>query len=735
MIDDVTAWLQSCGLKVDRAELDGKIHRVPGSKAGKKDGWYVGYSSPVVVCDAGDWSAGSGALWKYRAKKTLSADERKVVRDLQSKLARSTEDALTAEQNRVAEETAERLKILPRAHSDHPYLARKAIGPHGAFLFHDTLYLPAYDVKGKIWGAQMISPDGAKKFHKSQRVKGTFFPIGTPDKVAYICEGFATGMTIHSATGTAVFCAWAANYLLPAAVALRAAYPDLKFIIAGDNDRATDGNPGVTAAEAAAREIGACVVIPQFDRNDPGTDFNDLMTSEGLEAVQRQLQGAERPMATVTHIHQPDRKAGGVDETFEAIVAKMTGAGPLDWPAFTRRFHIVRDVAGRKSFLEETSPGLVSFIVDEAIQDEIIKYARDVAAGKSIALTPYQARTCFQLWSALVPALPEPPQTLVEKDAPGLAFNRLPFNYASVADLGEPVAFKEFLGRCSQPDAVAAFIGSLFFPDADRSQYLYMYGQGNDGKGTLLAFLQALMGSAAVSLEPPEGPAEKRFFNMNTYGKRLVYFPDCDSPDFFASAKFKSHTGNDAIFFEPKGEKGFSALPTSKFIAASNHKPRISSQTSDQRRMIFVEFQSIATETIVAKYERRLLEEAQRIVAYCREKYLALAMRNGVIKCSRPVQIAAEAEETYAALFHRHFEQGDSFVAGERVLWVFKSEGIRNTKEMGKIKAAWMRMFDIDVRQSEDPRRKNCLDYFGMTYAPKNYGPIAMEPYEDPTSR
>ena len=64
--------------------------------------------------------------------------------------------------------------------------------------------------------------------------------------------------------------------LLPIALTIRDAHPHDAIVIAGDNDRHTEGNPGRTKANEAARAIGAQVAIPEFPPGVAGTDFNDL---------------------------------------------------------------------------------------------------------------------------------------------------------------------------------------------------------------------------------------------------------------------------------------------------------------------------------------------------------------------------------------------------------------------------------------------------------------------------
>jgi putative DNA primase/helicase len=69
-----------------------------------------------------------------------------------------------------------------------------------------------------------------------------------------------------------------AGNLIPAAMSLRARYPSQPIVIAGDDDRLTDGNPGRVAANAAAAVVGGQVAFPEWPDGAPDdlTDFNDL---------------------------------------------------------------------------------------------------------------------------------------------------------------------------------------------------------------------------------------------------------------------------------------------------------------------------------------------------------------------------------------------------------------------------------------------------------------------------
>ena len=118
-------------------------------------------------------------------------------------------------------------------------------------------------------------------------MSGCYFLIGEPDGALCIAEGYATGASIHEATGTAVAVAFNAGNLLAVARALRARFPDLRLIICADDDARTPENPGLTKGREAALAVDAWLAVPDFGANRPegATDFNDLHRHAGLEAV------------------------------------------------------------------------------------------------------------------------------------------------------------------------------------------------------------------------------------------------------------------------------------------------------------------------------------------------------------------------------------------------------------------------------------------------------------------
>lgn len=199
----------------------------------------------------------------------------------------------------------------------HPYLQRKGIEAHGlrvgkwplrnrdgAIYSHaeNVLLIPIKARNGVLTSLQAIFdvlPNGYssdKSYFRDGKKSGSFHLIGSFDTgTVAICEGYATGATIHKAMGWAVAVCFDRSNLLTIAEKLRPALEGVEFVICADNDQFTEGNPGVTDATKAAKAIRARLCVPQFrDTDTEPTDWNDLQALEGIEAVKRQLEPEAR---------------------------------------------------------------------------------------------------------------------------------------------------------------------------------------------------------------------------------------------------------------------------------------------------------------------------------------------------------------------------------------------------------------------------------------------------------
>jgi phage/plasmid primase-like uncharacterized protein len=162
--------------------------------------------------------------------------------------------------------------------------------------------VPLRDIDGKIWSLQWISAE-QKGLEKDARLSGCFHLIDPKGEFGQggdilIVEGYATGASVHQATGRLVVVAVNAANLAMVGTALRQAYPERPIVFLGDDDRHLPPklpNAGREKAEQAAKEVGGHAVFPRFTVAEQGpahTDWNDLHRARGLAAVKRQVEAA-----------------------------------------------------------------------------------------------------------------------------------------------------------------------------------------------------------------------------------------------------------------------------------------------------------------------------------------------------------------------------------------------------------------------------------------------------------
>jgi putative DNA primase/helicase len=256
---------------------DGRIHRfqVPGDRPGSRNGWYLLHADARPAGCFGSWKTGGYHSWSGARRDVVIrhkwSGERQAALRPAPELERRQRNAMRYAQWLWVNATP--------ADPGHPYLLSKRVQPYGLRQRDQHLLVPLI-YEGRLLNLQHIAPDGAKRFLKGGRVQGCHALLGTLGAGArlYLCEGWATGATLHAATGCPVACAMNAGNLLAAGRQLWQEYPDCELVVAGDDDRLTPGNPGCSAATEAAVALGCGLIFPPWSGEEPLslTDFNDL---------------------------------------------------------------------------------------------------------------------------------------------------------------------------------------------------------------------------------------------------------------------------------------------------------------------------------------------------------------------------------------------------------------------------------------------------------------------------
>lgn len=296
-IEQFRAAIHNAGLTPPEViEPDGRLHRFAANGKRSDDaGWYVLHDDGIPAGAFGDWRAGTSETWRADIGRRLSPQEEAAHRGRIEAMRREREAGEAKRMAETREKAAAIWQAASPAPDDHPYLVGKGVRAHGLRLHEAALVVPMR-VGAELHSLQFIGAQGEKRFLAGGRVSGCYFSIGQPDGTLCIAEGYATGASIHEATGHAVAVAFNAGNLLPVARVLRTKFPELRLIVCADDDAMTAGNPGLSKAGEAAQAVGGLLAVPDFGPQRPGgaTDFNDLHRHAGPAAVRACIEAAAR---------------------------------------------------------------------------------------------------------------------------------------------------------------------------------------------------------------------------------------------------------------------------------------------------------------------------------------------------------------------------------------------------------------------------------------------------------
>lgn len=222
-------------------------------------------------------------------------------------------------------------------------------------------------------------------------------------------------------------------------------------------------------------------------------------------------------------------------------------------------------------------------IAKNLVRDEYEEYKDACGNPEVFLLTGSSAGQLFdtcEISSAL--QLNEDVKPFAFKSDPSYTFCRIPFDPNPSAVM--PVEWATFLENFTNVRAVCMWIGSLFFEKSDRSQYLWIYGQGGNGKSTLARVISEILGQFVRYEQAPS--KDDKYWTNGLIGKRLIVLDDCNQYGFVKTGLFKSLTGSSKVRVEAKYGAPYDADLDCKFLFTSNELPLVSDEVADMRRLI-----------------------------------------------------------------------------------------------------------------------------------------------------
>ena len=375
----VLDFMRECGINPDIQSIspivaDSKIHRfaVQDDKGAEKAGAYCIYSDGWPAGWVADWRQGVLFNWCYKREhlddegKRYFTDEQ--IKLSQKQLAQRREQLLKEAEERKQNAILDARKLWdslrdPHKNFNHPYLENhniRAVGIRNRINLNSLMYgeqygpkegelvIPLRNINGDIQTLQFIAPDGRKKFFTDAPVKGAFFALGLDDKFLQdhpnapilLGEGYATMVSVHSATHMPCVAAMNAGNLKPVAQELKIKFPERKIIITADNDweLAKNGksNVGLHKARTARDELGlTAIVYPPFaDCDHNCSDWNDYEFAYGSDVMAKVLLKQIRYECLPQHLKDLQKKVRSINagdlfhKKFDAVNWAIDGIIP-----------------------------------------------------------------------------------------------------------------------------------------------------------------------------------------------------------------------------------------------------------------------------------------------------------------------------------------------------------------------------------------------------------------------
>lgn len=269
-----------------------------------------------------------------------------------------------------------------------------------------------------------------------------------------------------------------------------------------------------------------------------------------------------------------------------------------------------------------------------------------------------QAADIVELWEAMTPPIDadivgENYQDVHPSKAHRMAWYRPSWRRTpGQVRLDQIPVWAELRSRMSCPDEVEGWIGGLFDSSSSNQQYLYLYGEGGNGKSAIVLMLAKMLGSAFAAVSADQDT----FWTSVIPGHRLISFGDFAKTGFLTGATFKGLTGDGLIALKRKYKDAGTARNQAKFVFTSNRMASISSDRADRRRVVFSDISPVVGE-LDAKYQERLDSEIPLIANWCRDKYEAINQKGFIMMPEDTLEeIEDRDNETFREYSNKYFD-------------------------------------------------------------------------------
>ncbi|MDC9589347.1 toprim domain-containing protein [Xenorhabdus sp. XENO-10] len=524
------------------------------------------------------------------------------------------------EQPRTVKPIAERITALVATSltGESQYLTKKELKyPNQRLLKDGSLLLVVQTLDGTITGAQIIKPNGDKRFVTGSKKKGSFIPLSaiteTPDTFI-ITEGYATALTVSQLCEGWVLAAIDEGNLPTVAKQVRERWLTAKIILAADNDWHSPGelddkgkpkkNVGKIAAEKTAKAINGWIALPPTEHK---ADWDDYRQHHGIEAAKQAFSeglyqvgekkvetanvisinpGKQKKKRTSNNIAQlaDNEKALLLTERYEGIAIHPESEGfytyqsgvwkktsCLDLSREMGKVYTLHGTNFSKRALNNVVEALkiVAPVMGEPCQS-MIPFANGVFDIETKVFSPHRPENWLLNHNG-IEYTPAKPDENLRDGAPNF------HKWISHAADRDPYKMKRIFA------ALYMVLANRY----DWQLFLEITGEGGSGKSvftqiaTLLAGQHNTASGNMVALDTARGRAQ-------FVGKSMITLPD--QPKYTGEGTgIKAITGGDAIEIDPKHEQQYTTIIRAVVIA-TNNTPMIFTERAGgvaRRRVIY----------------------------------------------------------------------------------------------------------------------------------------------------
>lgn len=342
-----------------------------------------------------------------------------------------------------------------------------------------------------------------------------------------------------------------------------------------------------------------------------------------------------------------------------SLYRALSGQDTLQIP-FTERFSVVRMSGGGRVLHIHGGDREIKIPSPDDAAHILIKYCHAMAAvNDKFLIDAKEAETILSTFAKREKAI-QPPAVVAFKSDPFLAYRRVPFDPAP----GLTPTWEGLLDRVSNQRALMSFIGSMFVPTSHNQQYIWIYGDGGNGKGAIGRWLEKIFKGGHYST----AAVTSKFWLWELMGKRCVVFSDWTDQNFVTRGLFKSMSGGDPQRIEGKYRDAITTILPCKYLFFSNEKPLISGGESDMRRLIYCHIKPIADDKKEHQdFEDKLWNESPHFIYECLRTYNEDCPKHGPIPFCKKESLSL-VEENYShwqGIFDEYFIEGGMTAASE----------------------------------------------------------------------